>query len=108
MAFPIQFGAGSSQISKSSFAYLDVVAQLMQRNPGWQFVIEGHTDGVGSAQGNMILSWARAQSVYAQLIGRYGVDPDRVRPVGKGQSEPLAGTAPNNPRNRRVQFVLLR
>ena len=46
--------------------------------------IEGHTDASGSAQRNLMLSWDRAMTVFKLLVERYGIDPVRLQPVGKG------------------------
>lgn len=108
LALPIQFPMGGKQISRLSTPYIEAVANVLRKQPDWHFIIEGHTDNVGSTQGNMILSWERAQAVYSVLISRYGIDPSRIQPVGKGMAEPLPGLAENDPRNRRVQFVLMR
>jgi outer membrane protein OmpA-like peptidoglycan-associated protein len=108
LAMPIYFPLGSKQISPLSIPYVEAVAEVLRKQSDWYFIIEGHTDNVGSAQSNMILSWERAQAVYALLISRHGVDPSRIQPVGKGMTEPLPGLAGNDPKNRRVQFVLMR
>jgi outer membrane protein OmpA-like peptidoglycan-associated protein len=51
-----------------------------------------------------MLSWERAFAVFRLLVDRYGIDPARLVPVGKGASEPLVATQSPNPLNRRVQF----
>ena len=71
------------------------------------FLIEGHTDAVGSRVYNAALSDRRAQAVKAYLVQEMGVSSDRLKTVGKGSSEPVV---PNNPyaaQNRRVVVVNL-
>ena len=68
--------------------------------------IEGHTDGVGPADFNKMLSAARADAVAAWLIAR-GVPADRIRTFGYGELRPRndrGKAAPNQ--DRRVEIVL--
>jgi outer membrane protein OmpA-like peptidoglycan-associated protein len=76
----------------------------MARDPSIRLVIEGHTDVTGAYQRNMMLSWERAYSVFKLLVERYGIDPARLQPIGRGPLEPMPGVAPNDGMNRRVQF----
>ena len=71
--------------------------------------IEGHTDSKGSDAYNRQLSQRRAQSVMQYLAQKLGVPHDRLIPVGKGESEPIAdnGVAAGRQKNRRVQIVNL-
>ena len=66
--------------------------------------VEGHTDAVGKASYNQRLSQRRAVAVVAYLV-RQGVASWRLRPVGHGEDRLLAGYAPEDGRQRRVEFV---
>ena len=103
-AFTINFDVGSAKVASASMAYVDAIGAVMARDPGMKLVIEGHTDGTGSYQRNMLLSWDRAYSVFKVLVERYGIDPVRLQPVGRGPLEPMPGVAPSDGMNRRVQF----
>jgi outer membrane protein OmpA-like peptidoglycan-associated protein len=103
-AFPINFDVGSAKVAPASMAYVDAIGAVMVRDPGMKLVIEGHTDGTGSYQRNMLLSWDRAYSVFKVLVERYGIDPVRLQPVGRGPLEPMPGVPPSDGMNRRVQF----
>lgn len=103
---PIQFALGSADVNELSHEFIDVVAQLLREDRSMSLLIEGHTDATGGLRRNMQLSWQRAMSVYEILVGRHGVDPSRLEPIGKGPSEPLRGLLPVNGKNRRVQFRL--
>lgn len=107
IAFPINFRVNSSQILPDSVPFLESIAGLLQKDPGMRLMIEGHTDSTGSASRNTVLSRERAFSVMNYLIDTYRIDPMRLVPVGKGFSEPLGGTDPTNPKNRRVQFRII-
>jgi outer membrane protein OmpA-like peptidoglycan-associated protein len=105
LAFPIQFASGTARVAPASVAYVAAMAQTMNRYPDMRLSVEGHTDAAGSAHANMVLSWERALAVYRLMVERFGVDPNRLQPAGKGAAEPLLGvtTSPHD-LNRRVQF----
>lgn len=107
IAFPIQFKVNSSQILPESLPFLQSIAGLMQKEPGVRILVEGHTDISGSYPRNVALSRERAFSVMNHLIDRFGLDPMRFMPVGKGPSDPLHGLDPADPKNRRVQFRII-
>ena len=107
VAMPINFELNSTRITPASMPYVDVMAQLLTRNPQLQLTIEGHTDAAGPAQRNLLLSWDRALAVYRLLVERYGIDGQRLQPVGRGPFEPLEGMTPESPSNRRVQFLVI-
>lgn len=71
-----------------------------------RFIIEGHTDSIGSPDANLRLSDRRARSVFVYLT-ESGVAPGRLQTVGYGQSRPLPGIPSSDGRNRRVEFVVV-
>lgn len=103
-AFPINFELGSAKVMPQSIGYIDAIAQVLARDPQIRLVIEGHTDVSGNYQRNMMLSWERAYTVFKLLVERYGIDPQRLQPTGRGPLEPMQGIAPADGMNRRVQF----
>jgi len=56
----------------------------------------------------MTLSLARAEAVSAYLSSAHGVLPERLKPVGKGSTEPMNTTRVDAPENRRVTIVSTR
>lgn len=68
------------------------------------FEVAGHTDAVGDYGYNQTLSLRRAESVVGYLTGRFGIEPWRLRPVGYGPRQPVAGRDPYDPVNRRVEI----
>ncbi|MFN3884562.1 MAG: OmpA family protein [Rhodocyclaceae bacterium] len=107
IAFPIQFKVGSSQILPESIPFLQSIAGLMQKDPSIRLLIEGHTDISGNYQRNLALSRERAFAVMNYLIDRFGIEPTRLVPVGKGPTDLLPGLDPTDPKNRRVQFRVI-
>lgn len=85
---------------------LNRVAEALKMQEG-TIVIEGHTDSRGADEMNQRLSQERAESVRQYLISQ-GVDPDRVRAVGRGEQQPIAtnDTAEGRAMNRRVEIVI--
>lgn len=74
-----------------------------------RLVIFGHTDSVGDDAYNLELSRRRAEAV-KQVMVRLGLPRDRIRAVGKGESEPVAdnGNYQGRALNRRVEFDIYR
>ena len=66
-----------------------------------------HADPRGGADYNLRLSQARAESVVDYLAGRHGIPRDRLRPIGKGQTELANPGRPTAPENRRVTIKTL-
>lgn len=105
--FLIQFDFDSADVLPASRPYLDEVAAMLalEKMSGKAITVEGHADAVGADAYNLDLSRRRAAAVQRYLVEVHSVDPKRVRTVGKGESEPLAGKAATDPLNRRVQFA---
>jgi OmpA-OmpF porin, OOP family len=103
----VTFVTGSSELTGESRAVLDKLARAMQSDTlaGLSFRVEGHADARGDADLNQALSLARAESVVAYLSSAHGVLPERLRPVGKGSSEPMNTARVDAPENRRVTIV---
>jgi outer membrane protein OmpA-like peptidoglycan-associated protein len=110
VALSIQFEFGSAQLTSDAKAVLDNLAAAL-KSPDLSanvFLIEGHTDAVGSDEYNQRLSEARAASVKAYLTSAYGIQSSRLETVGKGESQPLDSGSPEAAVNRRVQIVNVR
>ncbi|MCA3458594.1 MAG: OmpA family protein [Rhodobacter sp.] len=103
---PVTFASGSSAISPQQAGRLARLGELMQGmiadNPRELFLIEGHTDAVGSAAFNLALSDRRAESVALALSSIFGVPPENMVVQGYGESELKVATTADEPQNRRV------
>lgn len=69
------------------------------------FIIEGHTDKVGTRVYNEELSKRRAEAVRDYLVSEMAVSADRLQTSGKGFSEPVDPRHPYAAKNRRVVVV---
>jgi outer membrane protein OmpA-like peptidoglycan-associated protein len=85
----LTFDTGAATISQDQIGSLDNVAQamlaLLDRNPAETFLIEGHTDAVGSDIANLQLSDARAATVARILTDFYHVPPENLATQGYGE-----------------------
>ncbi len=86
---------------------LGKLAESLQKYPGENVLVVGHTDNVGSASYNERLSQERAQSAAAYLR-QQGIGADRIRTRGMGEGDPVASndTAEGRQLNRRVELAL--
>ncbi len=107
----VNFPSGSAELTPAARASLDNLGKALASSElaNFRFRIEGHTDNVGSAEQNKVLSQQRAEAVVTYLTSQYKVAPSRLEAVGMGEDDPLVPTPPQTPeaRNRRVQVINL-
>lgn len=104
----VLFTSGKSDLLPIARDKLDKVAEVLQeQDPNKKFVVEGHTDSVGSEENNRRLSQDRADAVRSYLVSR-GVPASQISAVGKGESSPVADnkTPDGRANNRRVEIVV--
>jgi outer membrane protein OmpA-like peptidoglycan-associated protein len=80
---------------------------LLRIRPDAQFVVEGHTDSLGSDAYNFVLSQERADAVVSWYTDR-GVDASRLSSVGLGSTEPIATylTSKGREMNSRIEVTI--
>jgi OmpA-OmpF porin, OOP family len=102
------FETGKANLQESSFTVLDELVAYLNRKDDEKIELGGHTDNVGSAAKNLILSQDRANTVRAYLLTK-GIDPARVTAKGYGMSKPIAPntTADGKAQNRRTEVTIL-
>ena len=103
----IYFAFNSAALDPASDGTIESVAQVLATHPDWNATIEGHTDSIGTASSNQLLSERRAGAVRERLVSRYKVAAGRLRAVGYGASRPREpnATLEGRARNRRVELV---
>jgi len=106
LSLAIQFEPNSARVRPESGAMLGTLVAAMQSPElkGTRFIIEGHSDARGAAAQNQRLSQERADEVRLYLVA-LGVNPARLKAVGRGSSQPANGGDPLAPENRRVRVV---
>lgn len=105
----IYFDFNKATIRPESYSVLEDAAKILNDNPKIMVEIQGHTDSVGPDSYNQKLSLARAQAVVDYLVRVKGIDINRLKAVGYGESKPIASNATKEGRalNRRIEFVIL-
>ncbi len=102
----VNFDTGSWALSPDQVQKLAVLAkalnQAIQRNANEVFLVEGHTDAVGTDVDNLSLSDRRAQTVAEILTRDFGVPPENLTTQGYGEQYLRVQTQGPERRNRRV------
>lgn len=102
----ITFPFGSAEIGEDQIARIESVAkamaQTLKKNPAETFLIEGHTDAVGSDQANLVLSDKRAESVAQALTNVFDIPPENMATQGYGESYLKIKSDGPEQQNRRV------
>lgn len=101
----ILFATGSYQLPGDASVELDKLVQVLTDNPGLKVEISGHTDNVGKAEDNLLLSANRAKSI-VDYLQQKGISGQRLSYKGYGATQPVAdnGTAEGRAKNRRTTF----
>ena len=104
----LEFAVGKDVIKPESMKSLSDLAALLKKNPTWKLQIDGHTDNVGNAAKNKLLSQKRADAVKRYLASK-GVAAARMSAKGWGSTKPIADntTAEGRDRNRRVEMTII-
>ncbi len=102
----VTFATGSAEIPMTQARTLrkvaDAISQVLEKDPSETFLIEGHTDAVGSDQSNLVLSDQRAESVANVLSDVYGIAPENLATQGYGERYLKVNTVGPEQENRRV------
>ncbi len=102
----ITFPSGSSRVPEDQVWKLErigrAVRRIVERWPGQVFLIEGHTDAIGTRLANQELSARRAASVAGILVRYFGVPPRNLVTEGYGEDYLKIPTDGPSRENRRV------
>ncbi|WP_248307901.1 OmpA family protein [Bosea sp. AS-1] len=102
----INFATGSWQVTPDQAQRLAVIAdsvkRVLQGSPNEVFLVEGHTDAVGSDVDNLSLSDRRAQSVAEILTRDFQIPPENLTTQGYGEQYLKVQTQEASRENRRV------
>ena len=108
VSLTIGFHFDSPRLTKESSDTLSQLAKALKSSElsGLKFMLEGHTDGKGSADYNLKLSQARADAVKVYLE-KQGVEGARLVSQGKGDTELVNSQDRFASENRRVKVITL-
>ena len=103
----ILFDFDRFELKPQYHAVLDEIASMLKKNPDTNMEIQGHTDNVGTAEYNQLLSEKRAATVKNYLVQK-GVEKDRLFPMGFGYTVNQATnrTEAGRALNRRVEMSI--
>lgn len=104
----LAFQTGSAQLGEATFASLQDLADYLIANPDRTVALVGHTDSVGSLDGNIALSKRRAGSVLERLVTAYDIPRRQLEAEGMGYLAPIATNLTEEGRdaNRRVEVII--
>lgn len=105
------FDTGEVDIKKSVLPLMSKVGDILKQYSTHRIKIEGHTDNVpisGRYRNNMLLSTARANSVFEYLKDVKKISPKTMETSGFGEYKPVASnkTAKGRAQNRRVEIKI--
>ena len=102
----ITFEFGSSTIGVDQMGELgrlgEAIEQVLAEEPNSVFLIEGHTDAVGSDYDNLLLSDRRAEAVAVALSQNFDIPPENLVTEGYGEQYLKVDTQAAERENRRV------
>ncbi len=108
----IYFNFDKVEILSESKPILNKIVTLMKEMPNLKIEIKSHTDAIGNAEYNKILSERRAQSTLDYFVEN-GIDISRLTASGIGESEltndcfyGVKCTEQEHQKNRRSEFIV--
>ena len=104
----ILFDFNSSTLKSAAKTNIAKLVETLNKEPGTDIMVLGHTDNVGTLAANQKVSEARAAAVKAYAV-QQGLASGRVKTEGKNYSEPIASndTEAGRAENRRVEIVIV-
>jgi len=112
MSDKLLFRSGSANVEQKGLEALKVLADVLDKNPDINVLVEGHTDNIpiktAQFRDNWDLSVVRATSIVRILTVDYKVLSTRVTASGKGEFMPRAinSTPEGRALNRRTEIIL--
>jgi len=102
------FAFNSFELQPESQVELNKIFDFLKQNPSLKIEISGHTDTIGNAQYNQILSENRARSVVDYLMQK-GIKSDRLTFKGYGSSVSIGtnDTEEGRATNRRTELKIV-
>ena len=104
----IYFASNSFELNNISKEILLAFSDYLKLNNSLRLALHGHTDNIGSASANLLLSKNRAKEVSSFLLNN-GIKKERLDFQGFGEQKPITTneTDKGKAQNRRTEFVIL-
>lgn len=112
MSDKLLFKSGSTAVEPKGVDALKALADVLNKNPDIQILVEGHTDNVpiktAMFKDNWDLSVGRATVITRLMNEKYGVAATRMTASGRGEYYPKASneTPEGKAKNRRTEIIL--
>ncbi|MFN4973293.1 MAG: flagellar motor protein MotB [Bacteroidota bacterium] len=112
MSDKLLFKSGSAALEDAGKEAIKKLADVLNKNPDIDVLIEGHTDNIpiktARYEDNWSLSADRALSIVRLLSEAHDVNPKRLVAAGRGEFYPKAdnATAEGRAKNRRTEIIL--
>ena len=105
----LDFESGTSALGAGPFGSLQALADVLRVQTDMRIALVGHTDNVGSLEGNTALSISRASAVRDYLVSQFEIPRSRLEAQGAGYLAPITTNLTDAGRetNRRVEAVVL-
>jgi outer membrane protein OmpA-like peptidoglycan-associated protein/tetratricopeptide (TPR) repeat protein len=105
----IFFDSKKTELSPESTVELNKLIQLLKDNQQLKILITGHTDNIGKAADNELLSNGRAESVIRYILATKLFSKDRLQSKGMGANQPIADNSTEKGRaaNRRTEMTVI-
>ncbi len=102
------FETDKFDLKPESFTELDLVVELLKKNPKVKVELGGHTDSIGSKQLNKTLSANRAKAVYDYLVSK-AIPTTQLTHKGYGDTAPFTSNKTEAGRrlNRRTEMKII-
>jgi len=102
----VLFDFDSAEIKSEAHPMLDEAVVILKKTPKIKVEVDGHTDNIGPAEYNMMLSERRANAIMKYFVDN-GVEAERLTVKGFGLTKPAAGndTKEGRAKNRRVELT---
>lgn len=102
------FDLGQSYLTMEAKQELDKLGAYMKTHPTMKILLEGHTDRIGNARKNRILSEERVESAKSYLVAQ-GIVSRNISTKGWGHEKPLiiSDNVEEGKINRRVEITIL-
>lgn len=112
MTDKLLFKSGSAAVEEKGKEAIEVLGNVLAKNPEIDILIEGHTDNVpiktSTYKDNWDLSVARATAIVRLLADKHDLDEKRLTAAGRGEFMPRATneTQEGRAQNRRTEIIL--
>lgn len=112
MTDKLLFKSGSASVEEKGKEAIQVLGNVLAKNPDIDILIEGHTDNIpiktSTYKDNWDLSVARATAIVRLLADKHDLDEKRLTAAGRGEFMPRANndTPEGRAQNRRTEIIL--